>query len=69
MRKSPKFVVNKDFYCGEECDEEKAVKLMKDCTIANLVGKRIVELALEKNFITKENVILIEGTPHAQFVK
>jgi len=69
LRKNPMFKVNKNFYSDKECDEKKAVELMKDCTTANIVGKRIVKLALEKKFITQENVILINGIPHAQFVK
>ena len=69
LRKDPKFVVNKDFYYEKECDEEKALELMKKCTIGNLVGKKIVELALSKKFITRENVILIGDIPHAQFIK
>lgn len=69
LRKKPKFVVNRKFYFEKDCNEEEAVKLMRRCTTANLVGKRIVELAIEKNFITKENIMLIEGIPHAQFVK
>jgi hypothetical protein len=33
------------------------------------MGKNIVELASKNGFIVKENVILIDGVPHAQFVK
>ena len=69
LRKNPEFKVNKQFYCDKECGEEKALELLEECTIANLVGKKIVKLALDKNFITKENVILIQGIPHAQIVK
>lgn len=60
--------VNKFFYGGDLTDEEKAVKLMDRATIGNLLGKRIVELALEKKFIAKENIMLIGGIPHAQFI-
>ena len=59
LRKDPSFKVNKKFYFEKECDEEKATQLMKDCTTANLVGEEIVKLALEKKFITPENIILI----------
>jgi len=69
LRKEPEFEVNENFYCDKECDAEKALKLIKDCTIANLVGKKIVALALEKKFITKENIILIGDIPHAQIIK
>jgi len=69
IRKNPEFEVKKEFYFDKECDEEKVLKLMGDCTIANLVGEKIVKLALKRNFITKENVILIDGIPHAQIIK
>lgn len=61
--------VSKNFYGGELVDEETALKLMKRATIGNLMGKRIVELAEKNGFITKENIILINGISHAQFVK
>ena len=61
--------VSKNFYGGESIDDEIAVKLMKRATIGNLLGKNIVSLAEKNGFITRENVILINGIPHAQFVK
>lgn len=64
-----KVEVRKDFYCGEKIDEIKAIEFMKKSTICNLMGKKIVKLALEKKFITKENIILIGDIPHAQFIK
>ena len=69
LRKNPYFKVNEKFYFEKDCNEEEAVDLLKSCTIANLVGKKIVELALKKKFITKENIILIGDIPHAQIVK
>lgn len=42
---------------------------MKRATIGNLMGKEIVELANQNGFIIMENVIFINGIPHAQFVK
>jgi len=69
IRKNPEFEVKKEFYFDKECDEEGALKALKNCTIANMVGKKIIRLALEKNFITKKNIILIDGIPHAQIIK
>jgi len=62
--------VSKRFY-GEKIikDEATAVRMMERCTIANLIGKRIVALAKKHGFITEENIISIGGIPHAQFVK
>jgi hypothetical protein len=64
-----KIKISEKFYGGELVDEKMAVELMKKATIGNLIGKEIVELAEKNGFITKENVILINGIPHAQFVK
>jgi hypothetical protein len=61
--------VSKKFYGGKLVDENVAVNLLSKATIGNLMGKRIVELANKNGFIVKENVILIDGIPHAQFVK
>lgn len=61
--------VKKDFYGGVIINDDQAVKLMNDATIGNLIGTEIVKLAEKNGFITKENIILIDGIPHAQFVK
>jgi len=67
--KSQKIKISKSFYGGRLIDEALAVKAMKKATIGNLMGKNIVALAEKNGFITKENIISISGTPHAQFVK
>ena len=69
LRKNPSFKVSKEFYFDKECDEEEAVELMKKCTAANLIGEKIIQLAIERKFITQENIILIGDIPHAQFIK
>jgi len=63
------FKVSKNFYGGRLIDEKIALKLMKKATIGNLIGKGIVNLAKKNGFVAKENIILINGIPHAQFVK
>jgi hypothetical protein len=64
-----KVKVEEKFYGGEIVDEDKALDLMKKANICNLLGKEIVKLAIEKKFITKENIILIGEIPHAQFIQ
>jgi len=61
--------IKKEFYGGYLIDENEALKLLKKCTIANLMGKEIVKLALENGFITEENVLILGEIPHAQMVK
>ncbi len=67
--KSVKVVIGEKFYGGRLIDEEFAKKVLEKSTIGNLFGKRIVDIAQKNGFITDENIIVIDGTPHAQFVK
>ena len=61
--------VSKKFYGEKLINEKEAIELMKKSTICNLLGKRIVELALKRKFIMRKNVMFIGGIPHAQFIK
>lgn len=67
--KKMKVKVSKYFYGGKVVDEGIALRIMKEATVGNLMGKKIVDLAIKNGFIIKENVITIGGMPHAQFVK
>ena len=64
-----KIKVSKNFYGERLIDEKFALALMRKATIGNLFGKNIIDFAEKNGFITKENIILIDGIPHAQFVK
>jgi len=69
IEKGFKVVANERFYKEKLIDELEALKLMEEATIGNLLGEKIVNLAIEKSIISPESVILIGGIPHAQFVK
>lgn len=62
--------ISKHFY-GEHfvTNENDILKLLKGATIGNLFGKRIVAFAKKNGYISQENIIIIDGVPHAQFVK
>ncbi len=64
-----KIKISKDFYGEKLIDTNIALKLMKKATIGNLIGRNIIDLAKKNGFIIRENIILIDGIPHAQFVK
>jgi hypothetical protein len=57
-----------EFYYGEEIGEEVA-EYFETATIINLLGNRIVELAIKKGLVEEENVLEVEGVKHAQVVK
>jgi len=63
------FRVREDFYGGSEMSVEEAVDLIRQSTVINMIGKRIVAKALEKGLIHPEAVLKISGVPHAQIVK
>lgn len=61
--------VVRDFYEGEDVDEETLVNRLSIATIANLVGELTVRIAIEHKFINEECVLRIAGVPHAQMVR
>ncbi|MCX6649074.1 MAG: DUF424 family protein [Candidatus Bathyarchaeota archaeon] len=63
------FTVSEEFYKGVPGSVEEAVAAMRRATICNLVGKRIVEAAVEKRLVHQKAVIYFGDVPHAQIVK
>jgi hypothetical protein len=61
--------VEADFYDGEEVDEAAVVDSLARCAVANIVGTRSVEVAIEHGFVEEANVLDIEDTRHAQLLR
>jgi hypothetical protein len=59
--------VTPEFYDGFGADEKDLEAHLRSCTIANLVGERAVGVAIRLGYVAQENVIRIEGVPHAQW--
>ncbi len=62
------FYVDPNFYKGEVMSIANALNMLREATIANLIGKNIVEAAIEAGLISREAVIEIAGIPHAQLM-
>ena len=60
--------VTEDFYGGETVSESAVLDSFERATTANIVGSRAVSLAIEEGFVDGNNVLDIDGTPHAQFL-
>lgn len=60
--------VTPDFYDGMRIDEETLVNLMRQCTIANLVGPKTVQAAIDAELVDERNVLHVDGVPHAQMM-
>ncbi|AQL42648.1 hypothetical protein BV210_07960 [Halorientalis sp. IM1011] len=61
--------VEADFYDGEEVDEEAVVDSLARCAVANIVGTRSVEVAIEHGFVEEGNVLDLGETRHAQMLR
>lgn len=63
--------VTESFYGGdeaEEVDDEAVVDGLRRATVANLVGDRCIDVAVEAGLVDEETVIDVGGTRHAQLL-
>jgi hypothetical protein len=63
------FHVKEEFYKGLKVSIEEAMAMIEKSTIVNMIGKNVVQKAIEKGHVHPEAVLNIEGIPHAQIVK
>lgn len=61
--------VKKEFYHEVFVSRETFVNALRTATIVNLVGERVIRIAIEEGFVDEENVLWIGKVPHAQIVK
>ncbi len=54
------------FYRGKLMDEKETIEVMKKSYCFNIVGKKIVGLALKEGFVSKANIITIKKIPSSQ---
>src|SRR3989344_7521026 len=60
--------VSERFYKGEIKTEYEITEILKNAPNINIIGKQSIALALKLNIIVKENIIKIQGIPHAQSI-
>ncbi|MFB6069062.1 MAG: DUF424 domain-containing protein [Halobacterium sp.] len=63
------FTVNEEFYGGEEVEAAAVRESLARANVANLVGVDVVELAIEEGYVDEANVLDLEETLHAQFMR
>lgn len=61
--------VTEEFYGGDEVAAETVIERLSQASIANLVGREVVELAIEEGFVDEERVLEIGDTLHAQYLR
>jgi hypothetical protein len=60
--------VDKKFYDGDRVDAPTLKRFLRDATIANLVGKETVNIAIDLGLVDPSCILRIKGIPHAQIV-
>jgi hypothetical protein len=58
--------VHEAFYGTDGADATDVLRELAACTIANLVGVGIVTLAIQHGYVHPDNVLDVDGVPHAQ---
>lgn len=61
--------VDEEFYGSTTAPRDEVVENLRQATIANLVGETAVEAGVEAEVVDEENVLRVEGVPHAQMVR
>ncbi len=60
--------IEPSFYSGKTCDTHSVLPLIRESTIINAVGNKIVSLLIDKNIVSESGVIRIKDVMHAQVV-
>ncbi len=63
-----KLDVPPSFYDGLRVDSEGLGSYLRSATVANLVGKRSIDVAIDLGLVDPANVLVVSGVPHAQFL-
>ena len=57
------------FYGNTVAEKEKVIEAMKSASNLNLIGKKVVSLAISHGIVDNDGFIFINGVPHAQIYR
>lgn len=60
--------IKSSFYGEKLCSRSDLLAALRGASIINLMGNKVVELAIEEGLVKKENVLLVGGVMHAQVI-
>lgn len=58
--------ITEGFYGTDCATEEEVGQALVSATNANIIGKRVVALAIALGLVSEEGCIMVDGIPHAQ---
>lgn len=62
-------IIDPAFYGDTLATREEILKALKETRNANIIGKKVCELAILAGIIEKESCIMIDDIPHAQIYR
>ncbi len=63
------FQVKESFYKGKLVSEKEFIELLQEANNINLFGEKPVRIAVKEGYLNENDVIKIQGIPHAQIIK
>ena len=63
-----KIEVSEGFYGGDLVEEDEVRNALRNCSVLNIVGNAVVDIAISEGIVDPGNVIVIGGVKHAQAV-
>lgn len=64
-----KLEVKKEFYGDQLTTPEEAAKALSEANTGNIVGKKSVKIAIDRNLVDPSAVIHIAGIPHVNIIR
>jgi len=64
-----KLEVSTEFYGGSLCSVDRAMEVLAEADLANLVGKATIKAAVDKGLVDPQAVIYFGPVPHVQIMK
>ena len=61
--------ISENFYKGNKVNEAELIELLNEADSSNLIGKKVVEVALKAGFAVEKNCIYFGKIPHLQIFK
>ena len=61
--------LTEEFLGMEDVNEGVFLSYLMEAVIGNLSGEIVVKIAIKAGLVDEDNVLYIEGIPHAQFVR
>lgn len=59
----------KNFYVGEKAKDSELIDALKNCSSANIVGKKAVAIAVKAGIVSKDQVMHIKSFPYIQLYR